>query len=225
MKLYYHPVSTVCRPIMLFAEEHALDLDYQVVDLFRGEQLGAAFAALNPSCQVPVLVDGDYCLTESATILRYLANECGSPGYPTDLRRRCRVDERLDWFNTGLYRDLGYGFIYPQVYPNHRREDSRVNAAVLAWGRDKANVWLRILDAHLIGPTQPFVCGDDISIADYFGAGVLSLGEVIGLDYSVHQNVSRWFQRMKARSSWAKTHENFYAKLVEPLRGGSYAAL
>jgi glutathione S-transferase len=81
------------------------------------------------------------------------------------------------------------------------------------------------LDAHLIGPTQPFVCGDEISIADYFGAGVLSLGEVIGLDYRAHQNVSRWFQRMKARSSWAKVRETFYAALVEPMRGGSYAAL
>jgi len=225
MKLYYHPVSTVCRPIMLFAEEHALDLDYQVIDLFRGEHLDDAFAAINPSRQVPVLVDGNYQLTESTAILRYLAGECGSSGYPADLRCRSRVDERLDWFNTGLYRDLGYGFIYPQVFANHRREDAKVNAAVVDWGRDKANAWLRILDAHLIGPTQPFVCGDEISIADYFGAGVLSLGEVIGLDYRGHQYVSRWFQRMKARSSWAKVHELFYAALVEPMRGGSYAAL
>jgi len=225
MKLYYHPVSTVCRPIMLFAEEHALDLDYQVIDLFQGEQLGAAFAALNPSRQVPMLVDGEYHLTESTSILRYLATKCGSPAYPSDPRRRARVDERLDWFNTGFYRDLGYGFIYPQVFPNHRREDAKVNAAVVDWGRDKANAWLRILDAHLLGPSQAFVCGDEISIADYFGAGVLSLGEVIGLDYGCNENVSRWFQGMKARSSWAKVHAMFYALLVEPMRGGSYAAL
>ena len=36
MKLYYHPVSTTCRPIMLFAAESGIALDYELVDLFTG---------------------------------------------------------------------------------------------------------------------------------------------------------------------------------------------
>ena len=38
MKLYYHPVSTTSRPVVLFATEGGIDLDYQIVDLFTGEQ-------------------------------------------------------------------------------------------------------------------------------------------------------------------------------------------
>ncbi|HWG35604.1 MAG TPA: glutathione S-transferase N-terminal domain-containing protein, partial [Gemmatimonadaceae bacterium] len=72
MKLYYHPVSTTSRPIVLFAAESDIDLDYQIVDLFTGEQYQPEYAAINPSRQVPVLEDGDFRLTESSAILKYL---------------------------------------------------------------------------------------------------------------------------------------------------------
>ena len=39
MKLYYHPVSTVSRPVVLFAADNAIALDYQVVDLMTGEHM------------------------------------------------------------------------------------------------------------------------------------------------------------------------------------------
>ena len=55
MKLYYHPVSTTSRPVVLFATESGIDLDYQIVDLFNGEQYQPEYAAINPSRQVPVL--------------------------------------------------------------------------------------------------------------------------------------------------------------------------
>ena len=37
-----------------------------------------------------------------------------SPLYPRDLRRRARVNERMDWINTGLTRELGYHLVYPR---------------------------------------------------------------------------------------------------------------
>src|SRR5687768_11376631 len=74
MKLYYHPVSTTSRPIMLFAAESGIALDFELVDLFKGEHLGEAYCRINPNGQVPVLEDGDFRLTEGATILRYLAD-------------------------------------------------------------------------------------------------------------------------------------------------------
>ena len=82
MKLYYHPVSTTSRPIVLFATESGIELDYQIVDLFTGEQYKPEYAAINPSHQVPVLEDGDFRLTESSAILKYLADKIRSPAYP-----------------------------------------------------------------------------------------------------------------------------------------------
>jgi glutathione S-transferase len=85
MKLYYHPASTTSRPIMLFAAESGLDLEFQIIDILTGEHLQPAYVAINPNHQVPLLQDGDFRLTESSAILKYLAEKTGSRAYPTDL--------------------------------------------------------------------------------------------------------------------------------------------
>ena len=121
MKLYYHPVSTTSRPVVLFATESGIDLEYEVVDLFTGAHYQPEYAAINPSRQVPVLEDGDFRLTESSAILKYLADKIDSPAYPKDLRKRARVNERMDWLNTGFYRDFSYGMLYPQIFPFMKR--------------------------------------------------------------------------------------------------------
>jgi hypothetical protein len=115
VKLYYHPVLTTSRPIMLLAADDKIAMDYELIDLLTGAHLEPRFTDVNPSQQVPVLEDGDFRLTESSAILKYLADKTSSPTYPKDLRQRARVNERMDWFNTGFYRELGYGVIYPQI--------------------------------------------------------------------------------------------------------------
>ena len=91
MKLYYHPVSTVSRPVLLLISEAAIKVDLEVVDLFGGAHLKQPFAAINPSRQVPVLDDDGFVLTESSAILKYLAEKVGAPTYPSDLRQRARI--------------------------------------------------------------------------------------------------------------------------------------
>ena len=225
MKLYYHPVSTTSRPVMLLASEAGIELDYQVVDLFTGAQYQPDFEAINPNHQVPVLEDGDFRLTESSAILKYLADKQGSSAYPTDARQRARVNERLDWFNTGFYRDFSYGFIYPQIFPFMRRADDVVQAGTVAYGREKALGWLKILDQSLIGPRNKFLCGDVVTIADYLG-GIMVIGaDAIGCSLAPYPNISRWLGNLKALKSWAKVNEVYYKYGVEPNKGKSFVTL
>ena len=207
MKLYYHPASTTSRPIMLFAAENDIAIDMQVVDLFTGEHYKPPFEAINPNHLVPVLEDGDLRLTESSAILKYLAEKSGSPLYPKDLRQRARVNERMDWFNTQLCRDLAYGFIYPQIFPHHKRRSDEAHAATLQWGKERAQGWLKVLDERVLGAGNAYVCGDAITIADYFGAAFVALSELTGSDLSAFPNVKRWLGRMKALKSWKKVNE------------------
>lgn len=225
MKLYHHPVSTTSRPIVLFAAESGIDLEYQVVDLFTGEQYKPHYAAINPSSQVPVLDDGDFRLTESSAILKYLADKVGSPAYPKEPHQRARVNERMDWFNTGLYRDFGYGFVYPQIFPFMRRADDVVQAGTIAWGREKSLFWLKVLDGNLIGPNNRFVCGNDITLADYLGAMMILNGEAIGQGFSAYPNISRWLGHMKALKNWSKVNEAFYKFVVDPNKGKEFVRL
>ncbi len=210
MKLYYHPASTTSRIIMLYAAEEAPEIELQVVDIFAGEHLKPEYVAINPSPLVPVLEDGDFRLTESSTILKYLADKKGSPSYPKELRERARVSEMMDWVNTNLYRDFAYGLVYPQAFPTHKRRSDEAQASTLAWGKEKSQSWLKILDASLIGPKKPYLCGERITIADYLGAEMVSLGELIRCDFSDYRNIARWLGNMKGLKSWPKVHEVFY---------------
>lgn len=210
MKLYYHPVSTTSRIVWMFAEEEGIEIDYKTVDLMQGEQLQPTYKAINPNCLVPTLVDGDFRLSESGAIIRYLAAKSGSAAYPKDLKKRARVDEMIEWFYSNFYKDHGYGMIYPQLFPNHRRDSDEVQDATIAWGKDKAKHWLAILDKDLLGSDKQYLCGNDITIADYVGAELVTLGELIHCTYDDYPNVRRWLANMKALEHWPKVHDMFY---------------
>jgi glutathione S-transferase len=224
MKLYYHPASTTSRIVWMFALEQGVALDYQVVDLFTGEHLKPEFARINPNCLVPVLEDGDFRLTESSAIIRYLAEKSGSPAYPKDLKARAKVNEMMDWFNSNIYKDFAYGVIYPQTFPHHKRPSDAIQAGTLDWGKQKTQAWLKILDQDLIGPKKRFLCGDQITLADYMGAEMIALGGLIGCNLAAYPNVERWLKNMKALKPWAKVHETIDG-FAASLKGQSFVAI
>jgi glutathione S-transferase len=205
MKLYYHPASTTCRMVMLFAVENSVPLEMQLVDLFTGEHYKAPFEAINPNHLVPVLEDGAFRLTESSAILKYLADKIASPLYPKDLQARARVNERMDWINTQLCRDLAYGTVYPQIFPFHKRRSDEAQDATVQWGRERARAWLKVLDEHILGGND-YLCGAAMTIADYQAASFVALAELIGCDFAEYPNVRRWLGRMKSLASWKEVN-------------------
>ena len=185
MKLYYHPASTTSRPVMLFAAENKVPLEMQVVDLFTGEHVQPPYAA----------------------ILKYLADKIDSPAYPKDLKKRARVNERMDWTNTQLCIDLVYALVYPQIFDSHKRRSDEAQAATLERGKARAQAWLEVLDKHVLGTDNAYLCGNDISIADYHAASYVALAEVIGSDLAAYHNIKRWLGRMKALKSWPQVNQ------------------
>jgi glutathione S-transferase len=208
MKLYFHPASTTSRAVMLFANEAGIALDYKLIDLMTGEHMQPAYLAINPNGLVPMLEEDSFRLTESSAILKYLADKVGSPAYPKDLRERARVNETMDWINANLYKDLGYGLAYPQLFPHHKRPDDAVQAGTLAWAQQKTRSWLNTLDKHIIGD-KAYLCGDKPTIADYFGAPILTLGDLLKCDYKEYPNMCRWLANMKKLPSWGQVNQAF----------------
>jgi glutathione S-transferase len=211
MKLYMHPVSMTSRPVRLFIAENGIQVDEQMVDLMVGEHYQEPFTKINPNRQVPVLEDdGGFRLTESSAILKYLADKTNSPAYPKDLKQRAKVNEMMDWLNTQFYREYGYGYIYPQIFPNHKRQTDEIHKATIDWSKERAEGWLQVLNDHWIGPNNQYLCGNQITIADYLGVGFVSLGEIIRCDFKKYPNIQRWLNNMKKLKSWPKVNEIFY---------------
>jgi len=131
-----------------------------------------SFIALNPNAQIPVLVDGDFVLWESNTIVRYLCNAHGGNGlYPSDAPARARVDQWIDWQATELNSSWVYAFqALVRKSPSHTDPDL-VARSVAQWTHT-----MTILDDQL-ARTGSYVAGSTFSLADV----------VIGL------SVMRWF--------------------------------
>lgn len=148
MKLDYHPASTAIRPVALFAAETGIPIDLQVVDIFKGEHRQAAYAAINPNALVPVLEDGDFRLTESSATPKDLADKFDSPLYSKDLRRRARLSERMDGFNTQVSRDFCFEVVGCDfaAYPYVQRWRARMTA-LKSW-KDVDNAFDGFTAAH-----------------------------------------------------------------------------
>ena len=206
MKLYCHPASTTSRPIMLFAAESGIALDIQVIDLFTGEHVQPPYVGMNPNRLLPLLEDGDFRLTESSAILKYLADKTNSSLYPKDLQQRARVNERMDWINTQLCRDLAYGLVYPQIFPMHKRRSDEAQDSTLVWGKERAQGWLQVLNDHYLSGGG-YVAGSAMTIADYLCAEYVFLAELTGSDFAAYPNVRQWMGRMQALKNWEPVHQ------------------
>ena len=224
MKLYMHPVSMTSRPVRLFIAENKIPVEEVVVDLFTGEHMKPPYSDLNPSCLVPMIEDGDLRLTESSAILKYLADKIGSPAYPKDLKQRAKVNEVMDWINTNFYRDWAYNLCYPQLFPNQKRRSDEAQSATIELGQENSKRWLKVLNDYFIGPKNQYLCGNQMTIADYFGAALVTLGEAIRVDFSAYPNVQRWLNNMKKLPNWPKINEVFYG-YVESIKQQPFAAI
>jgi glutathione S-transferase len=223
IKLYMHPVSTTSRPVRLFLAEKNIPVTEQLVDITTGEHLKEAYAAINPSRQVPTLEDGDFRLTESSAILKYLASKFEASEYPRDLKKRARVDEAMDWFNTQFNRDFSYGLLYPQIFSSHKRPTEDHHKGTIAWGKERAKNWLNVLDKHFLDRND-WVANNQISIADYFGGCLVTAGEVISFPFEGYPNVERWIGNLKKLSSWSKINEVLYG-FAGSLKGKAFETL
>jgi glutathione S-transferase len=205
MKLYYDPISTTSRPLMMFAAEHTLPITWELISLFQGQHKTPAFLAINANGTVPCLVEGTFVLTESSAILKYLADLAESPAYPRDLRERAKVNAAMDWFMTNFHTALGSNLAYPLLYPAEVPHGPRTLAEVTAKGAEATRRSLDVLDGRMIGSDRNYVAGPELTIADYVGGSMLVLAEAIDLALTPWPNVRRWIGGLRARPSWDPT--------------------
>jgi glutathione S-transferase len=90
---YYGSGSPYAWRVWLALEAKGLAYDQKVISFSEGDHRKPEFLALNPRHKVPVVVDGDFALYESAAILEYLDEQypSGLKLFPGDARQRALV--------------------------------------------------------------------------------------------------------------------------------------
>jgi glutathione S-transferase len=179
-----------------------LDLAFERIDagMAFGRNRDPDYLAMNPNARVPTLVDGDFVLWESNSIMRYLvlAYREGSPIYPAAPKRRAGVDRWLDWTLSTVQpvdRPVFWALVRTPV---EQRDMVAIQKDVDA----EAEVW-RIADAQL--ETRRFIEGDDFTIADIaIGAYARRWLGVEGVVKPKLAHLERWFAQFASRPGFQK---------------------
>jgi glutathione S-transferase len=160
-----------------------------------GRNTDSDYLAMNPNGRVPTLVDGDYVLWESNSIMRYLALVHGKDAalYPADPRTRAAMERWLDWTLSTLQpveRPLFWGLV--------RTPLAQRDMATMQTAADTAAVQWRIIDAHLAG--RGMLEGETLTLADIaVGAYARRWLGVEGVQKPALPNLARWFEALSRR--------------------------
>src|ERR1700704_5873752 len=97
MKLYGFPPSPNTSKVRAVAAHIGVPLEFEIVDLTKGQSRTPDFLAINPNGRTPVLKDGDFTLWESNAIMQYVAGKKKNTLWPDDARTRADITRWQCW--------------------------------------------------------------------------------------------------------------------------------
>lgn len=152
------------------------------------------FLKLNPTGQVPVVIDDGIVMRESNSIVRYLAAKHRAEHlFPEDLHRRQAIDQWMDWVAYDVTHALRGAFLGGQI-----KEEPWTNAWYVGQGRKDLIDCMRLVDDHFRA-NGPYVMGPSFTIAD------IPLGLV----------VNRWFMLTELQRPDFSAVRSYYDLLSE----------
>ena len=202
--LYATPLSANGRKALAVSRHLGLSPEIVLVNVYRGEGRAAEYLAVHPQGKVPSLVDGNLMLWESNAILQYLAEAHGDYKlWSRDPRRRADLSRWLFWeasqwqpaltpvLRAVVAQKLGLTPAEPKARADYEDPTFRSLA--------------QLLDSQLaIGP---FIGGDEITIADFSIAGMMTYARAARFPFDVYTNIARWYARIEALPAWQATAE------------------
>ncbi len=197
IQLHYHPASTFGRRVRIALLEKGIRHELIEVDLPHGAQRSAAYLALNPYGRVPTLVEDEFVIYESCSILNYLEMRYPHPALaPESIRERALMDMHMRLCDQQLGRHAG-AILFPKRFLPPQKWDPQAIAAA----RAQIQQHLQIV-ARSLARTE-YLVGDRFTLADvaylpfvYF----LPLMEI-----EPEPEVAEWAARILSRPSARQT--------------------
>jgi glutathione S-transferase len=192
------------RKVLWLCDE--IGLPYIREDFGRGFQPTSTpeFLRLNPTGQVPVVIDGDTVLRESNAIIRYLASRHRADTlFPADPAGRARIEQWMDWVAYDVTHALRGAFLGGQL-----REPPWNNPWFIAQGKADLTGLMDLLDGHL-RETGPYVVGGAFTLADIpIGLVVNRWFMIDGLDRPPFPGLAAYYDLLGERPAYRKHGRN-----------------
>jgi glutathione S-transferase len=197
MQLHYYPSTASMAPNILL-EEIGAPFERVLVDRSQNVHKTQQYLQLNPNGLIPVLVDGDLVLYESAAICLHLcdthldaalAPSLGSP-------ERAHFYKWLMWLTNTLQATLMIYF-YPDRWMN---ASNPLGAAELkTHAETKVRVLLDLLDRELARHGGPWLLGEHYSAVDAYTLMLCRWTRNFGKPARVRPQLGPYLQRLLAR--------------------------
>jgi len=185
MKLYYAPgVSSLATHIAL--EEAGARFELSRIDFAANQQNRAEYLRINPKARVPVLVDGDWVLTENPAILRYIAARHPAAGlWPWDPREDARCAEWLAWISSTVH--VAFGHVLRAA---RYASDPRAVEDVAATAKKTCRELWQTVDQKI--GDGPWAIGERYSVADPYLLVYWRLGRGPVLGFDMASDFPHW---------------------------------
>lgn len=189
MKLYYFPgACSLADHIVL----EWIGIPYETVKMDQASTKSSEYLALNPNGTVPLLVDGDFVLSQNAAILYYLAERYPDARLLGDGTLRGRADV-LRWL--GLLNSDVHPAFKPLFKPSRFHPDASLASAIADIARTHVREYLELINARLRGRDWLV---NERSIADPYLFVLLRWTLRFEIDLDGLANLERFFERMYA---------------------------
>jgi len=188
MKLYFSPGACSLSPHIALREA-GLDFEIERVDFAtKKTKSGDDFNAINPRGYVPALrLDDGQVLTEGPAILQYLADQVPDRKLapPAGSFERYRLQETLNFISTELHK--GFSPLFNKDCPDAWKAVVRTNLA------------RRFADLDKLLGDQPFLLGQDFTVADGYLFTILGWTRFVNFDLAPYPNLVTYQTRVAAR--------------------------
>lgn len=163
-----------------YLEELEVPYEFVKLDMQAGEHLKPEYLAINPVGKVPAIVDGDFKVWESGAILLYLADKYAkTPLSP---------EERAVFYQWVLFANATLG---PGIFVETSRE------------REMPRL---LTPLNEIFSKQPFLLGDEFTVADVAVGSILSyIPVMLKLDLSSYPSVLNYMKQLSERPAFQKS--------------------
>jgi glutathione S-transferase len=193
-ELYGMPRSRSTR-VSWTLEELGVEYRFHLINLMKGEGQSAEFLKLNPYGKLPVMVDGDLVLTESAAICTYLGDQhpeaelVPRPG----TAERGKYDQWCYFILSELEQPLWSIHKHRFVFPPEKQVPQMLEVA--PWEFQRA------LDVLIKGlGQQEYLVGNSFSLADILLTHTLTWAKALKMSID-NPELGNYIQRISSRTA------------------------
>jgi glutathione S-transferase len=177
--------------VLWIAQELELAHEHLPIEIGDAGARTPEFLSLNPNGRLPVIVDGDFVLSESLAITLYLAKKYSAGKlYPSSLEAEARAWQWSFWAIVEVDRGVNIWSLHAVRLPPAER-DAKLRDEALAVIAPP----FRVLDASLA--KTPYLLGAEFTVADLNVAAVIS--RAVDMDLSAWPNLKAWLLRCLGR--------------------------